>query len=269
MIQAKCEHHNRRVVVDSIRTQMNTEKIHYRLRAMPWGLVQLVKHGWARLRGRNNIHAEVLAFVKSSARTGDPQSVLSALDVFSQSNRFLMNVGPEKGELIQKLVKEIGPQAKVLELGGFVGYSAILMSQHLGEGGKLISVESHNVSANVVTAMLEYAGLQDVTEVVHMRSDEYINQAKAVFDLVLLDHWMDLYLEDTQKMIEKGLIREGTIIVADNVGPIFGSNSYVDWVQEQADFVSERYEFQLERNRVHDAVLVSRKTSLIQNHQCL
>ena len=83
-----------------------------------------------------------LAFAREHASSGDPESILRALDRFARERRFLMNVGDEKGPLLEDLVRKAGPTARVLELGSFVGYSAILMAQHLEAPGRVVSIDA-------------------------------------------------------------------------------------------------------------------------------
>lgn len=105
-----------------------------RLRALPFAL----KEGWrylrATVRREPDRREAALAFARRTAKAGDPDSVLAALDRFAREDRFLMNVGPEKGLLLDEELAKIGPNARVLELGSFVGYSAILMARRLSDG---------------------------------------------------------------------------------------------------------------------------------------
>jgi len=50
-------------------------------------------------------------------------------------------IGPEKGKILQNLVIQREPQV-VVEVGSFLGYSAILIAQVLPTNSSLISIES-------------------------------------------------------------------------------------------------------------------------------
>ena len=75
---------------------------------------------------------EVLSFILKNAEYGNPQSVLDTIDDFAMNGaldkkRFLMNVGPEKGLILKELINKHEPK-RVLELGAFIGYSAVLIA---------------------------------------------------------------------------------------------------------------------------------------------
>ncbi|MEO2168108.1 MAG: O-methyltransferase, partial [bacterium] len=80
---------------------------------------------------------EVRVFVEANAECGNPASVLAALDRYAEDYFFLMNVGPEKGPLLTAEVEKVGPAARIIELGSYCGYSAVLIAQRLGPDGHL------------------------------------------------------------------------------------------------------------------------------------
>ena len=83
----------------------------------------------------------VMNYVFKNAKQDDPQSVLNTIDSFvSENNTFLMNVGPEKGKLLAEAIKDHKP-LNALELGSFLGYSAIIIAMFLPEAGSLVSVD--------------------------------------------------------------------------------------------------------------------------------
>jgi hypothetical protein len=62
------------------------------------------------------------------------QKVVAAIDDYARAKKYLMNVGEDKGRIVTRLIDEVRPQTMV-ELGGYVGYSAILFGaavQHAG-----------------------------------------------------------------------------------------------------------------------------------------
>ena len=156
-------------------------------------------------------------FVEATAKRGDPEDVLRALDRFAREVRFLMSVGPEKGPLMAELLDPLPENARVLELGAYCGYSAILIAQRLGPGGRLVSVEKDPVAAEVARANVAYAGLSERVEVIQGASESVIPTLEGPFDLVFLDHWKDLYEPDLRRLEAGGLLRPGSTVVADNV----------------------------------------------------
>src|SRR3989304_454958 len=76
-------------------------------------------------------------------------------------NSFLPIIGPVKGKLLESLVKKHKPRL-ILEIGTLVGYSAILMAQHL-KNGKILSLEIDESAADIAKENIRKAGLSGKT----------------------------------------------------------------------------------------------------------
>ena len=68
--------------------------------------------------------AAVVQYVLDNARKGDIQSVLDTIDRFAYTESFLINVGDEKGRLLDAAVRRANPKL-ALELGTYCGYGAL------------------------------------------------------------------------------------------------------------------------------------------------
>lgn len=71
-----------------------------------------------------------------------------------------MMVSELQGRLLHQLVKLLRPK-RVLEIGGFTGYSAIAMGSGLGHDAKLLSLELENKHIKIARKHVEMAKLQD------------------------------------------------------------------------------------------------------------
>jgi catechol O-methyltransferase len=229
-----------------------------RLQAVPFALRELVRYARAFVLREPDRREAALEFARRNARPGDPNGVLAALDRFAREDRFLMNVGPEKGTLLEEELRRIGPEARVLELGSFVGYSAILMARMLSDRGRIVSIDVSPEASEVSRAMAELAGVSKRVEFLTGSANERLDGIDERFDLVFLDHWKDLYKPDTEKILARGLLAEGAVIVADNLGPMFGENPYLEWMQARSDFESHYVEGHVEYQQIEDGALVSR-----------
>ena len=196
-------------------------------------------------------------YVAAHASPGDPGDVLATMDRYAREVRFLMNLGPEKGPLVQELLADLPRDARILELGAFCGYSSIMLASTLGPEGRIISVEKSGASVEGARANVEHAGLADRIEIVHGPSTQTIPELQGPFDLVFLDHWKDLYRQDLEAIERHELLRPGSIVVADNVGPLFGAHEYLDYVRNCGRYRSEHRESSLEYSTVPDAVEIS------------
>jgi len=198
-----------------------------------------------------------MVFVADQARRGDPRDVLRTLDRFATEVRWLMSVGPEKDAVIREVAERLPRGPRVLELGAYCGYSAILIADTLGSGCALTSLEINPDSVTAARANVEVAGLSDRVNVIEGRSSESITKLEGSFDLIFLDHWKDLYLPDLKLMEERGLLKPGTIVVADNVGEIFGAEAYLDHVRYSGKYRSENRPGTIEYTHLPDAVEIS------------
>ncbi|KAI9677387.1 MAG: hypothetical protein M1817_006339 [Caeruleum heppii] len=154
---------------------------------------------------------------------GSPAGVLKAIDEYGRSKKFLMNVGEDKGKIVTDLIAESKPQVMV-ELGGYIGYSALLFGDALRKvGGKrYYSLERNPEFAAVTMALASLAGLSDVVKVVVGPSEDSIGRLHADgtvqhIDLMFLDHYKPAYKSDLKLCEQLGLVGPGSIMAADNV----------------------------------------------------
>lgn len=54
-----------------------------------------------------------------------------------------------------------------IELGTYIGYSAIRIAQSLPSGGKLYSIDPDEVHVQIAREMIEHAGVSNKVEVMH------------------------------------------------------------------------------------------------------
>ncbi|XP_066301537.1 catechol O-methyltransferase-like [Branchiostoma lanceolatum] len=176
----------------------------------------------------------VLEYVLQNASRGDPESVLAAMDKYGMEKEWLMTVGEHKGPILDRFVKETAPQT-MLELGTYMGYSAVRIVNLLSEGTKFITLEVNPENAAVAKEIISFAGLQDRIIQVISDSAEAIPQLKTkfnieTFDMVFIDHWKDVYVRDIKLLEENKLLRKGTVVLADNIlRP--GAPEYAEYVR--------------------------------------
>jgi len=212
-------------------------------------------------RSRAPKEEAVLAHVQSKAERGNPASVLDAIDDFASHQRWMMNIGPRKGQVLTQALTDVNAK-NVLEIGAYCGYSATLIGQFLKpRGGHLISIEKNGRFAAVAREVVAHAGLADTVEIrVSTLQAELGKQPGLLpgpFDAVLLDHWKDEYLPDLQRLEKGGMLRNGTAVIADNVG-FFAVPEYLGHVRESGLYHSTYYESSIEyTDHVKDGVEVS------------
>lgn len=169
--------------------------------------------------------AACAAYVETLSRPGDIDAALSAIDTFAYKKAMLVNVGVEKGELLDAAVRRTDP-ALVLELGTYCGYSALRIAR-AAPLARVLSVEFSAANADVARRIWTHAGVADrVTCVVGTLGDggrtldalavEHGVTAGSV-DLLFIDHDKSAYLPDLLSVEERGWLHPGSVVVADNV----------------------------------------------------
>jgi caffeoyl-CoA O-methyltransferase len=103
----------------------------------------------------------------------------------------------------------------ILEIGTYVGYSAICMAEGLAEGGKLITIEADEELETRIKQNLLLAGMQELVEVQIGKALEVIPTLSEQFDLAFIDADKMNYINYYDLIIDK--LNIGGIIITDNV----------------------------------------------------
>jgi catechol O-methyltransferase len=170
---------------------------------------------------------EALAqYVLGHAQPGDIDDVIRTIDRFCYEQSIMMNVGDEKGEILDAAVRRAEPQL-VLELGTYCGYSALRIGRTMGEHGRLVSIEFNPANAEIARRIWDHAGVGErLTVLAGTLGDggETIDRLEAdqgftsgSVDLVFLDHDKRVYLADLERIVARGWLHPGSIVVADNI----------------------------------------------------
>ncbi|XP_054975348.1 catechol O-methyltransferase [Sorex araneus] len=205
----------------------------------------------------NSKEQRILRHVLQHAVAGDPQSVIEAIDFYCSQKEWSMNVGDKKGEIVDEVVREQHPSV-LLELGAYCGYSAVRMARLLYPGARLLTIEFNPDYAAITQQMVEFAGVQDRVTVILGASQDIIPQLKKkhdvdTLDMVFIDHWKDRYLPDLLLLEECGLLRKGTVLLADNV--IYpGSPDFLAYVRGNSRFECTHFTSFLEYSQVVDGL---------------
>ena len=204
---------------------------------------------------------QTLDYVFSNAEKNNPKLILQTIDNFVlESGQFLMNVGPEKGEILRDHLVKSKPN-NVIELGTFIGYSAVLISSTIGEKSKLTSIDSDSHSIEIAKELINFAGLDDKVNFMHGNAEEIIPKLNFNADFVFIDHAKKKYLSDLKLLEREEIIIKNCTVFADNVG-IFKDEmvEYLHHVRNSGKYHSQNFSSKLEyRNNIYDAVEISIK----------
>ncbi|KAM9099809.1 catechol O-methyltransferase isoform X2 [Sarcophilus harrisii] len=153
------------------------------------------------------------------------------------------------GLIVDKVVEEVKPKV-LLELGTYCGYSAVRMGRLLPPGGHLFTIEFNESFAAIAQQIIQLAGLQEKISILKGPTEEIIPQLKKKYeintvDMVFLDHWKDRYLPDTRLLEESGLLRKGSVLLADNV-ILPGAPEFLQYIRNHKGFECTHYPSMLE-----------------------
>ena len=168
--------------------------------------------------------AAAVRYVLAHARAGDLDDVIDTIDRFAYQESILINVGDEKGLLLDAAVRR--SQARLaLELGTYCGYSALRIAR-AAPNARVFSVEMTAANADNARRIWAHAGVADrVTCVVGTIGDGGATLDVLAghglgpdrLDLLFIDHNKDVYLPDLLSITERGWLHPGSVVVADNV----------------------------------------------------
>lgn len=184
--------------------------------------------------------AAAVEYVLKNARPGDVDDVLAIIDRFAYEKSLLINVGDEKGALLDAAVRRADPKL-ALELGTYCGYGALRIAR-AAPATKVYSVELAEANAINARQIWAHAGVADrVTCVVGTIGDggrtlnALANEhgfAAGALDFVFLDHDKNAYVTDLQSILDRGWLHPGSIVVADNVR-VPGAPKYREYMHQQ------------------------------------
>lgn len=179
-------------------------------------------------------------YVLKHSRADDIDDVIATIDRFAYDKSLLINVGDEKGALLDAAVRRADPKL-ALELGTYVGYGALRIAR-AAPAAKIYSVELAEANAANARQIWAHAGVADrVTCVVGTINDGGRTLdalagghgfAAGALDFLFLDHDKDVYLTDLQSILDRGWLHTAAIVVADNVR-VPGAPKYREYMRQQ------------------------------------
>lgn len=185
--------------------------------------IRRLRSGWKLADGREEALA---AYVVAHARRGDVAEAIRVIDDFCYHHCFMINVGDEKGEILDAAIQRVRPR-RLLELGTYCGYSALRMVRVMPSDARLYSIELSPAHAQIARRIWDHAGVGDrVTVLVGHLGDggSTLDQLRTAhcfapgeLDFVFIDHDKAAYLPDLQRILDQDWLHRGSVVVADNV----------------------------------------------------
>jgi caffeoyl-CoA O-methyltransferase len=148
--------------------------------------------------------------------TSDESSVLKELreHCYAHYEDKAMLSGFVQGRVLAMFSKMIRPKV-VLEIGTYLGYSALCFAEGLADGGKVITLDIQEDTNKVARAFVEKSEFADRIEFHLGFATEIIPTLPETFDLVFIDADKPNYANYYDLIFDK--VHSGGFIIADNV----------------------------------------------------
>lgn len=119
-------------------------------------------------------------------------------------------------ESFLRVMLSISKPLNVLELGCAIGYSAILMSEYLPEGGHITTIENYDKRIVEAKANIQMAGLENTITLLEGDAMEVMKDLEdEKYDFVFMDAAKAQYINFLPEVMR--LMKPGAILIADNV----------------------------------------------------
>lgn len=155
----------------------------------------------------------VTDYIRERTITDNP--LLKEMELFAKENNVPI-AEPETARLISVITKLLRPM-KILEVGCAIGYSSMIMSESLPEGGHITTLEYDPKMVTLARENIKKAGLEDKITVIEADAKDYISYLddSESYDIVFLDgpkaHYLFM-LDDAVRLLKKG-----GLLISDNI----------------------------------------------------
>ena len=159
--------------------------------------------------------AIVYPYITSYIRGEIPErtGILKELEDYAEKNSVPI-VQPETAKFLETMMCIKRP-ARILEVGCAIGYSAILMSQYLADGGSITTLEWDAETAEIARKNIEKAGLSDSIKVVLGDAKDIVPSLTGEYDVIFLDGPKAHYIYMLNDCIR--LLKKGGMLISDNI----------------------------------------------------
>jgi caffeoyl-CoA O-methyltransferase len=131
--------------------------------------------------------------------------------------------GPLQGKLLEMISQLLSPR-RILEIGTFMGYSALCLAAGLTADGRLHTIELREADADLAAENFRRANWQNRIILHRGNALAIIPTLEEIWDLVFIDADKPGYMDYYKLVLPR--VRAGGLIIADNVlfhGQVLGS----------------------------------------------
>lgn len=158
-----------------------------------------------------------------------PPAVSTAIRRAEEMGRSSMQVSPDQALLIRFLLRTAGAR-RVLEIGTFLGLSAVVMADAVGPDGRVVCLDRSAEWADHARTLWKDAGVANRIDLVLGDAHETIGNVTDSFDAVFIDADKSGYLDYLEQATPR--LRSGGLLMVDNT---LWSGRVVDSSNEETD----------------------------------
>lgn len=114
-----------------------------------------------------------------------------------------------------KVLLMIKRPMRILEVGAAVGFSSILMSEYMPEGGHITTIENYDKRIPIARANFKRAGKEEQIDLIEGDALEVMHGLEGPYDLIFVDAAKGQYIHYLPEVMR--LLGTGGVLVSDNV----------------------------------------------------
>jgi predicted O-methyltransferase YrrM len=197
---------------------------------------------------------EINNYALQNSSQDDP--LLNEIKIYTEQNHAEPHMlsGPLQGAFLSMVSGMIKPK-KILEIGTFMGYSALCLAKGLTADGMLHTIEKREEDAKTAQLFFNRSGFKDKIQLHIGNASEILNELQIDWDLIFVDADKTGYLAYYKFLIEK--VKPGTWFLFDNV--FFHGEVLASTIKgKNAKAISEFNEYIKNDSRVEKVVLTIR-----------
>lgn len=148
----------------------------------------------------------------NSLESGDSDFVIELAKEAEET--YVPIIRKETASLLKTLIAIKQPK-KILEVGTAIGYSAIIMSEHMPEGCTITTIEKYEKRIPIARENFKKAGKDGVITLIEGDAQEVLEGLTGTFDFIFMDAAKGQYGSFFPEVMR--LLAPGGILVSDNV----------------------------------------------------
>ena len=135
-----------------------------------------------------------------------------------------------------KVLLMIKRPMRILEVGAAVGFSSILMSEYMPEGGHITTIENYDKRIPIARANFKRAGKEEQIDLIEGDALEVMHGLEGPYDLIFVDAAKGQYIHYLPEVMR--LLGSDGVLVSDNV-------------LQEGDIIESRYAVERRNRTIH------------------